>query len=281
MSDVTIKRMMETGLHFGHQTKRWNPKMRKYIFGSRNGIYIIDLQQTLEKFKKAIAFTRELAARRGKVLFIGTKSQAKDIIFEQATRCGMPYVRERWLGGMLTNYETIKMSIGRLNQLDGMEEDGSFKVLAKKEVIKLQKEKLKLERYLGGIRDMGGLPDAVFIVDTKKEKIALSEAVKLKVPVIAIVDTNCDPDGIDYIIPGNDDANRAIELISSAIADAILEGANEYDMKEKAVAQEREQAATERKKLEDKEMALKKEGSGAAKDKAGDNTGAEAEKAAG
>jgi len=281
VSDVTIKRMMETGLHFGHQTKRWNPKMRKYIFGSRNGIYIIDLQQTLKKFEKAIAFTRELAARRSKILFIGTKSQAKDIIAEQATRCGMPYVRERWLGGMLTNYETIKMSIGRLNQLDGMEEDGSFKVLAKKEVIKLQKEKLKLERYLGGIRDMGGLPDAVFIVDTKKEKIALSEAVKLKIPVMAIVDTNCDPDGIDYIIPGNDDANRAIELISSAIADAILEGAMEYDMKEKAVAQEREQAATEKKKLEGKEMALKKEESKTAVGKSGDNTDAEVEKAAG
>lgn len=281
MSDVTIKRMMETGLHFGHQTKRWNPKMRKYIFGSRNGIYIIDLQQTLKKFEKAIAFTRELAARRGKVLFIGTKSQAKDIIFEQATRCGMPYVRERWLGGMLTNYETIKMSIGRLNQLDGMEEDGSFKVLAKKEVIKLQKEKLKLERYLGGIRDMGGLPDAVFIVDTKKEKIALSEAVKLKIPVMAIVDTNCDPDGIDYIIPGNDDANRAIELISSAIADAILEGASEYEMKEKAVAQEREQAAAEKKKLEEKEMALKKEESQTAVDKSKDDTNAKMEKPAG
>ncbi|HEB71285.1 MAG TPA: 30S ribosomal protein S2 [Nitrospirae bacterium] len=281
MSDVTIKRMMETGLHFGHQTKRWNPKMRKYIFGSRNGIYIIDLQQTLKKFEKAIAFTRELAARRSKILFIGTKSQAKDIIAEQATRCGMPYVRERWLGGMLTNYETIKMSIGRLNQLDGMEEDGSFKVLAKKEVIKLQKEKLKLERYLGGIRDMGGLPDAVFIVDTKKEKIALSEAVKLKIPVMAIVDTNCDPDGIDYIIPGNDDANRAIELISSAIADAILEGANEYDMREKAVAQEHERAATEKKKLEDKEMALKKEESKTAVGKSGDNTDAKVEKAAG
>ncbi len=281
MSDVTIKRMIETGLHFGHQTKRWNPKMRKYIFGSRNGIYIIDLQQTLKKFEKAIAFTRELAARRSKILFIGTKSQAKDIIAEQATRCGMPYVRERWLGGMLTNYETIKMSIGRLNQLDGMEEDGSFKVLAKKEVIKLQKEKLKLERYLGGIRDMGGLPDAVFIVDTKKEKIALSEAVKLKIPVMAIVDTNCDPDGIDYIIPGNDDANRAIELISSAIADAILEGANEYDMREKAVAQEHERAATEKKKLEDKEMALKKEESKTAVGKSGDNTDAKVEKAAG
>ncbi len=272
---------METGLHFGHQTKRWNPKMRKYIFGSRNGIYIIDLQQTLKKFEKAIAFTRELAARRSKILFIGTKSQAKDIIAEQATRCGMPYVRERWLGGMLTNYETIKMSIGRLNQLDGMEEDGSFKVLAKKEVIKLQKEKLKLERYLGGIRDMGGLPDAVFIVDTKKEKIALSEAVKLKIPVMAIVDTNCDPDGIDYIIPGNDDANRAIELISSAIADAILEGANEYDMREKAVAQEHERAATEKKKLEGKEMALKKEESKTAVGKSGDNTDAKVEKAAG
>ena len=196
MSDVTLKRMMEAGLHFGHQTRRWNPKMRKYIFGSRNGIYIIDLQQTLKKFDKAIAFTRELAARSGKVLFIGTKAQAKDIISEQATRCSMPYVRERWLGGMLTNYDTIKMSIGRLDQLDGMEEDGSFKVLAKKEVIKLQKEKMKLERYLGGIRNMGGLPDAVFIVDTKKETIALSEAIKLNIPVMAIVDTNCDPDGI-------------------------------------------------------------------------------------
>lgn len=280
MSDITLKRMMEAGLHFGHQTKRWNPKMRKYIFGERNGIYIIDLQQTLAKFQEALAFTRNLAAKKGKVLFVGTKTQAKEIIAEQAERCGMPYVRERWLGGMLTNYETIKMSIGRLNQLDGMEEDGSFKVLAKKEVIKLQKERSKLERYLGGIRNMGGLPDAVFIVDTKKEKIALSEIIKLKIPVIAIVDTNCDPDGIDYIIPGNDDANRAIELVSSAIADAILEGANEYDMKEKAQSEERELAAAEKKKLEEAEKAKKKEASEATEKKSGDSTGASVEASA-
>lgn len=251
MSDLTMRQLMEAGLHFGHQTRRWNPKMRKYIFGPRNGIYIIDLQKTLGLFKKALDFLRELGANGGKVLFIGTKPQAKEIIFEQASRCKMPYVRERWLGGMLTNYDTIKMSIGRMKELEAREEDGSLKVLVKKEVIKLQKEMAKLERYLGGIRDMDGLPDAVFIVDTKKERIALAEALKLSIPVVAIVDTNCDPDGIEYIIPGNDDASRAIGLVSSAVADAVIDGASEYEMKEKALADEREKAAAERKKAEE------------------------------
>lgn len=250
MEDISVKSLMEAGLHFGHQTKRWNPKMRKYIFDSRNGIYIIDLQKTQRLFKRALDFVRQVSASGEKVLFIGTKPQAQEIIQNEATRCGMPYVKERWLGGMLTNYDTVKKSVARLRQLEGMEEDGSFKVLVKKEVIRLQKEKEKLERNLGGLKDMGALPAAVFIVDTKKERIALAEAIKLRIPVIAIVDTNCDPDGIEYIIPGNDDATRSITLVAKSVADAIAEGASEYEMKAKAAAEEKEKAAAEKKKKE-------------------------------
>lgn len=250
MEDISVKSLMEAGLHFGHQTKRWNPKMRKYIFDSRNGIYIIDLQKTQRLFKRALDFARKVSASGEKVLFIGTKPQAQEIIHNEATRCGMPYVKERWLGGMLTNYDTVKKSVARLRQLEGMEEDGSFKVLMKKEVIRLQKEKDKLERNLGGLKDMGALPAAVFIVDTKKERIALAEAKKLRIPVIAIVDTNCDPDGIEYIIPGNDDATRSITLVASSVADAIAEGASEFQMRAKAAAEEKEKAAAEKKKKE-------------------------------
>ncbi|MDH5639293.1 MAG: 30S ribosomal protein S2 [Nitrospinota bacterium] len=250
MKELSIQIMMEAGLHFGHQTKRWNPKMRKYIFGSRNGIYILDLQKSLKLANKAMAFARSLSAGGGTILMVGSKAQAKPIIKEQAMACGMPYVSERWLGGMLTNFDTIKKSVARLKQLREMSEDGSFKVLAKKEVIRLQKELGKLERNLGGLKDMQALPDAVFIVDTKKESIALSEAVKLGIPIIGLVDTNCDPDGISHIIPGNDDANRAIHLVASAVAEAIMDGQNEHDMKVKALTEERERTATETLKRE-------------------------------
>lgn len=245
MKELSLQTMMEAGLHFGHQTKRWNPKMRKYIFGSRNGIYILDLQKTTKLCAKAMAFAKDTSAAGGKILFVGTKVQAKPIMVEQANACGMPYVSERWLGGMLTNFETIKKSVGRLKQLKEMSEDGSFKVLAKKEVMRLTKEMNKLEKNLGGIKNMDTLPSAVFVVDTKKEKIALTEAVKLGVPVIGLVDTNCDPDGIGYIIPGNDDANRAIHLIASTLCEAIQEGRKEHEMRLKAVAEERERAAAE------------------------------------
>ncbi len=257
MSEITLKSMMEAGLHFGHQTKRWNPKMQKYIFNARNGIYIINLQQTIKLFKSARQFAQKLASQGGTVLFVGTKTQAKDIIANEAVRSGQPYVNERWLGGMLTNFDTIRKSVGRLRELGEMEADGSLKVLAKKESVRLQKERAKLERYLGGIADMEKLPDAVFIVDTKKERIALNEVRKLGIPVIAIVDTNCDPDGINFVIPGNDDASRAISLITSEIANAITEGAQELEMREKALIEERQRAA-EQKKKEEEEAARQK-----------------------
>ena len=259
MSNVTLKSMMEAGLHFGHQTKRWNPKMKKYIFDARNGIYIINLQQTIKLFRSAREFVQKLAGKGGTVLFVGTKTQAKDIIAKEALRCSMPYVNERWLGGMLTNFETIRKSIGRLRELEEMEADGSLRVLAKKESVRLQKEAAKLERYLGGIADMGKLPDAVFIVDTKKERIAINEVRKLGIPIIAIVDTNCDPDGIEYIIPGNDDASRAINLITSDIADAICDGASEMEMKEKALVEERQKAAAQKRKDDEAAAKIKAE----------------------
>lgn len=243
MSDMTLQTLMEAGVHFGHQTKRWNPKMKKYIFGARNGIYIIDLQKSLERFNKAIAFAKKIGAAGGVTLFIGTKPQAKPIIVEEAKRCGMPYVTERWLGGALTNFETIRKSVGRLKEVDAMSQDGTFDALSKKEVITLQKELDKLLKNLGGLRDMEKLPDAVFVIDTKKERIALSEARKLNIPIIAVVDTNCDPEGIEYVIPGNDDALKSIHLMTSSIADAILAGKTEYDMKQKAFIEEREKNA--------------------------------------
>lgn len=224
MSIVSMKQLLEAGVHFGHQTRRWNPKMAPYIFTERNGIYIIDLQKTVKEIEKAYNFVREVAAEGDSILFVGTKKQAQESIEYEAKRCGMYYVNQRWLGGMLTNYSTIKKRIERLTELENMEESGTFDVLPKKEVIKLRLEMEKLERNLGGIKEMPGLPSAVFIVDPRKERIAIAEARKLGIPIIAIVDTNCNPDEIDYIIPGNDDAIRAIKLITSTVANAVLEG---------------------------------------------------------
>ena len=224
MSVISIKQLLEAGVHFGHHTRRWNPKMAEYIFTERNGIYIIDLQKTAAKFDEAYMFARDISAEGGDILFVGTKKQATDAIREEAQRCGRYYVNVRWLGGMLTNFKTIKRSIARLNQLQKMQQDGTFDLLPKKEVAGLVKEMDNLEKNLGGIKEMEKLPSAIFIVDTKKEHNAVLEAKRLGIPVIAIVDTNCDPDDADYIIPGNDDAIRAIKLISAAIADAVIEG---------------------------------------------------------
>lgn len=224
MSYITMKQLLETGVHFGHQTKRWNPKMKPYIFGARNGIYIIDLQQTVELFKNAYDAVVRRVSEGYSVLFVGTKKQAQDAVTEEAQRCGMFYVNQRWLGGMLTNFKTIKKSLDRLNKLTAMKDDGSINKFPKKEVLKLEREMTKLERSLGGIRGMTELPGMVYIVDPKKEKIAVTEAKKLAIPVVSLVDTNCDPEGIDYVIPGNDDAIRAIRLITTKMADACLEG---------------------------------------------------------
>jgi len=244
MAIVTIKQLLEAGVHFGHHTRRWNPKMAEYIFTERNGIYIIDLQKTIKKFEESYMYVRDLAAQGGTILFVGTKKQAADAIREEAERCGMYFVNVRWLGGMLTNYKTIRQSIARLNSLEKMQEDGTFDMLPKKEVAQLQKEMYNLEKNLGGIKNMNGLPSAVFIVDPRKEHNAVLEAKKLGIPVIAIVDTNCDPDDADYIIPGNDDAIRAIRLISSVLADAVLEGKQGEQLTE-AEAQATEAEAAE------------------------------------
>ncbi len=224
MAALTMKELLEAGVHFGHQTKRWNPKMQKYIFGERNGIYIIDLQKTLKKFREAYAFVRDLAAGGGSMLFIGTKKQAQDTVFEEAGRCGMFYVNQRWLGGTLTNFQTIRKSIGRLKKIEEMKEQGEFERLPKKEALELDREREKLEKALIGIKAMEQLPSSVFIIDPRKERIAVAEAQRLGIPIVAIVDTNCDPTGIDYPIPGNDDAIRAVRLITSRVADAINEG---------------------------------------------------------
>ena len=224
MTKVSITSLLDAGSHFGHQTRRWNPKMKPYIFGSRGDIYIIDLKQTLVGLDQAYTFVSELAKKGGTVLFVGTKKQAQEAIKEEASRVGMYYVNARWLGGMLTNFRTIRRRIDRLNQLKAMEADGTFDLLPKKEVIKLQLEIAKLEKYLGGVKDMKELPGALFVVDSRKEKNAIAEARKLGIPIVAIVDTNCDPDEIDYVIPGNDDAIRAIKLISQTMANAVLEG---------------------------------------------------------
>ncbi len=224
MAALTMKELLEAGVHFGHQTKRWNPKMQKYIFGERNGIYIIDLQKTLKKFREAYTFVRDTAAGGGNVLFIGTKKQAQDTVFEEAGRCSMFYVNQRWLGGTLTNFQTIRKSIGRLKKIEEMKEAGEFERLPKKEALELDREREKLEKALIGIKSMESLPAVVFIIDPRKEKIAVAEAQRLGIPIVAIVDTNCDPTGIDYPVPGNDDAIRAVRLITARIADAILEG---------------------------------------------------------
>ena len=224
MSVVSMKQLLEAGVHFGHQTRRWNPKMAEYIFTERNGIYIIDLQKTARKLEKAYNFIREISSEGKTVLFVGTKKQAQDSVKEEAIRAGANYVNARWLGGMMTNFKTIRHRINRLKQLREMRENGTFDLLPKKEVIKLNLEIEKLEKFLGGIEDMNQLPGALFIVDPRKERIAVAEAKKLGIPIVAIVDTNCDPDEIDYVIPGNDDAIRAVKLISGAMADAIIEG---------------------------------------------------------
>ncbi len=224
MSVVSMKQLLEAGVHFGHQTRRWNPKMAEYIFTERNGIYIIDLQKTVKKLEEAYMFVRDIAAEGDEILFVGTKKQAQDSIKEEAQRCGMPYVNARWLGGMLTNFSTIKRRIKRLGQLQAMKADGTFDILPKKEAAKLDLEIEKLEKFMGGITEMKKQPAAMFIVDPRKERIAVAEAKKLGIPIIAIVDTNCDPDEIDYVIPGNDDAIRAVKLIAGAMADAVIEG---------------------------------------------------------
>ena len=224
MAVVSMKQLLEAGVHFGHQTRRWNPKMATYIYTERNGIYIIDLQKTVKKLEEAYNFVREISANGGNVLFVGTKKQAQDAIKEEAARCGGYYVNARWLGGMLTNFRTMRSRIDRLAQLKKMEEDGTFAMLPKKEVIKHQGEIEKLEKYLGGVKEMKKIPAALFIVDPRKERNAISEAKKLGIPVVAIVDTNCDPDEIDYVIPGNDDAIRAIRLIAATMANAAIEG---------------------------------------------------------
>lgn len=224
MASITMKELLEAGVHFGHQTKRWNPKMKQYIFGERNGIYIIDLQKTLRLFKEATQFVTEIASQGKNILFVGTKRQAQDAIAEEAVRCNMFYVNQRWLGGLLTNFMTIQKSIKRLKELDAMATDGRYELLTKKEVTRLERERKALEKNLSGIKNMPGLPHSVFVIDSKNEEIAVAEARRLGIPVIAIVDTNCDPDVIDYVIPGNDDALRAIRLFASKIADSVLEG---------------------------------------------------------
>ena len=230
MAVVSMKQLLEAGVHFGHQTRRWNPKMAQYIFTERNGIYIIDLQKTVKKLNEAYMFVRDIAAEGGDILFVGTKKQAQDSIKEEAEHCGMPYVNARWLGGMLTNFTTIRTRIARLNQLRTMRDDGTFELLPKKEVVKLELEIEKLEKFMGGIQDMTKIPSALFVVDPRKEKIAVAEAHKLGIPVIAVVDTNCDPDEVDVVIPANDDAIRAVKLLAETMAAAIIEGRQGSEM---------------------------------------------------
>ena len=244
MSVVSMKSLLEAGVHFGHQTRRWNPKMATYIYTERNGIYIIDLQKTVKKLEEAYSFVRDMAAEGGNILFVGTKKQAQDAIKEEAIRCGGYYVNARWLGGMMTNFRTMRTRIDRLAQLRKMEEDGTFAMLPKKEVIKLQGEIEKLEKYLGGVKEMKKLPAALFIVDPRKERNAIAEAKKLNIPIVAIVDTNCDPDEIDYVIPGNDDAIRAIRLIAAAMASAVIEGRQGEDAPVEAAEEAAETAET-------------------------------------
>jgi small subunit ribosomal protein S2 len=247
MAYVTMKELLESGVHFGHQTKRWNPKMKPYIFGARNGIYIIDLQKTVRMFRTAYDFIVNTAAQGRSILFVGTKKQSRDAIYEEANRCEMYYVHNRWLGGMLTNYVTIKKGIDRLNYLNDIKNDGTINMFPKKERLKMEKERVKLDNNLGGIRGMKQIPGAVFVVDPKNEAIAVREAIKLNIPVVSIVDTNCDPDPINYPIPGNDDAIRAIRLITSKIADACIAGREKFDEKQQAES-DKEKTATPKSK---------------------------------
>ncbi|SEH44115.1 MULTISPECIES: 30S ribosomal protein S2 [unclassified Selenomonas] len=237
MSVISMKQLLEAGVHFGHQTRRWNPKMARYIFTERNGIYIVDLQKTVKKIDEAYAFLRSVAEEGKSVLFVGTKKQAQEAIREESERAGQFYVNERWLGGMMTNFQTIQKRVARLKELEAMEEDGTFEVLTKKEVQVLRHEMNKLETYLGGIKEMNKLPGALFVVDPRKERIAVAEARKLNIPIVAIVDTNCDPDEIDYVIPGNDDAIRAVRLLTAKMADAVLEGRQGSDASEAQAAE--------------------------------------------
>jgi small subunit ribosomal protein S2 len=250
MSAISMKMLLEAGVHFGHQTNKWNPKMKPYIFGARNNIYIIDLQQTVVMFQTAYDFIVDAVSQGREILFVGTKKQSQEAIKEEAVRCGMPYVNQRWLGGMLTNFVTIKKSIDRLNNLSKMFDDDSIKAFPKKEITKLQKEKEKLEDVLGGIRNMKSYPAAVFIVDPNREHIAVQEAKKLKIPIVGIVDTNCDPDNIDYIIPGNDDAIRAIKLFASKFAEAVVEGKARFEEKLTADSNKETQVTAETKAVE-------------------------------
>jgi small subunit ribosomal protein S2 len=239
MAVISMKQLLEAGVHFGHQTRRWNPKMKRYIFTERNGIYIIDLQKTVKKVEAAFNFVRDLAADGGTVLFVGTKKQAQDSVRDEAKRSGMFYINQRWLGGTLTNFGTIRKRINRLKELERMQEDGTFEVLPKKEVILLKKEMDRLEKFLGGIKEMDRLPDALFVIDPRKERIAIAEARKLNIPIVAIVDTNCDPDEVDVIIPGNDDAIRAVKLLTGKMADAVIE-ANQGEEEDVASDEESE-----------------------------------------
>ena len=252
MSYITMKQLLENGVHFGHQTRRWNPKFKPYIYTSRNGIHIIDLQKTVALFDKAYEFVRDQVANGAKVLFVGTKKQAQVAIEEHAKRCGMFYVNQRWLGGTLTNFQTIKKSIEKLRKLEEMEKEGLYELLPKKEIMRIEKKKKKLEKYLGGIKDMEDLPDIVYIVDIRREHIAVKEARKLGIPIVAIVDSNCDPELVDYIIPGNDDAIRAINLITSRIADAVIEGKAIYQEKVGEFAEEAPESSGEEGQQEEK-----------------------------
>ncbi|MET3575284.1 30S ribosomal protein S2 [Bhargavaea ullalensis] len=238
MAIITMKQLLEAGVHFGHQTRRWNPKMKKYIFVERNGIYIIDLQKTVKKLEEAYDFMRQTGAEGGKVLFVGTKKQAQDAIREEAERAGQYYINQRWLGGLLTNFGTIQKRVKRMKDIEKMEEEGTFDVLPKKEVIQLKKEHERLVKFLGGIRDMNGLPDVMYVVDPRKERIAVAEARKLNIPIVGIVDTNCDPDEIDYVIPANDDAIRAVRLLTSKMADALVESKQGEEEEVEAQAEE-------------------------------------------
>jgi small subunit ribosomal protein S2 len=241
---VTMKELLEAGVHFGHQVKRWNPKMKRYIFGQRNGIYIIDLQKTVKMFEVAYNFVRDLSSKGETVLFVGTKKQAQDVIIEEARRSQSFFVNQRWLGGMLTNFKTVKQGIEKLKKIEKMNEDGTYELLTKKEVAKYETERQRLDKHLSGVKELGALPGAIFIIDPKKESLAIAEAVKLSIPIVALVDTNCDPDDIDYVIPGNDDAIRSIKLITSKVADAVLEG--------KSILNKTMEAASEKEAIEEK-----------------------------
>jgi len=265
MANVTMRQMLEAGMHFGHQTRYWNPKMANYIFGERNKIHIINLEKTLPMFNDSMNFLGKMVANGGKVMFVGTKRSARDSIREEAQRCGMPYVNYRWLGGMLTNFKTVKQSIKRLKDIESMAEDGSFERLNKKEVLQISREQDKLERSLGGIKDMARLPDAIFVIDVGHEKIAINEARKLGIPVVGVVDTNNSPEGVDYVIPGNDDAIRAIQLYLAAAADAILDAKSAAPVQGQEAAQDDAEAAPAPKKKAVKKKAVKKK---AAKKKA-------------